>query len=510
MISLAQLAAELGPELRPGLDRAVTPRPLTGVHVSELEDPTPYLSGGELLLTTGMPFTADASRSEAYMARLSSHDVQALGLGLGPWLQHVPDHVLRASREHGVELVVVPDKVPFQNISRAFWRLAAREDQAGLLDVLGAQSALARAAMRPDAVAAVTRGLAQALGGWVAYLPAEGDQVKVWPPNATSMLPLLRTETLRFNRAGTHSAATFEINGQPVVTYPILADNRIHGFLGLGAGRRPGKADRQLISTVTTLLALKAKQREALAETSAALGAATAKLLLLGHTEAAKLLAHDIGLGALPPRVRLLAIRPGDAGTEADTENSPLETSAWTRLVPDQGLPDTSALSAAVLLRHVQDGIHYLVLNETAQEGAAVHAALSGVPAPGETGPDGALAAVLSEPLALHELAGTMALLRRAIRQAPAGRLSAVSASYDARAKGWVELLASYPRADLVGTVTSYLGHRGRWEDSARDLELHRNSLRHRISIAQARLGVDLDDPDVAAHLWLALRDARA
>ena len=35
----------------PGVDR-----PVTWVHVSELRDPTPFLSGGELLLTTGLAF----------------------------------------------------------------------------------------------------------------------------------------------------------------------------------------------------------------------------------------------------------------------------------------------------------------------------------------------------------------------------------------------------------------------------------------------------------------------
>ena len=38
----------------PGADRAVT-----WVHVSELRDPTPFLSGGELLLTTGIAFDGE-------------------------------------------------------------------------------------------------------------------------------------------------------------------------------------------------------------------------------------------------------------------------------------------------------------------------------------------------------------------------------------------------------------------------------------------------------------------
>ena len=37
----------------PAVDRAIT-----WVHVSELRDPTPFLSGGELLLTTGLTFDA--------------------------------------------------------------------------------------------------------------------------------------------------------------------------------------------------------------------------------------------------------------------------------------------------------------------------------------------------------------------------------------------------------------------------------------------------------------------
>ncbi len=67
-------------------------------------------------------------------------------------------------------------------------------------------------------------------------------------------------------------------------------------------------------------------------------------------------------------------------------------------------------------------------------------------------------------------------------------------------------MITGYHRADLLATVRAYLAARGTWEDAARALGIHRNSLRHRISVAGNLIGVDLDDPDVAAHLWLALR----
>ena len=99
-----------------------------------------------------------------------------------------------------------------------------------------------------------------------------------------------------------------------------------------------------------------------------------------------------------------------------------------------------------------------------------------------------------------------MAAVHRAAVAAPAGTLVDMAADEEARADAWVVALAEYPRGELLETVTAYLRHQGRWEDAARQLKVHRNSLRHRMAVAERLLGVALDDPDVAAHLWLALR----
>jgi len=106
----------------------------------------------------------------------------------------------------------------------------------------------------------------------------------------------------------------------------------------------------------------------------------------------------------------------------------------------------------------------------------------------------------------LADAASQAAVLRRAALQGPAGRLVGTSGDEDSRADRWADTLAGYQRADLLGAVAAYLRRRGHWEDTARDLAIHRNSLRHRIAVAQRLLGVSLDDPDTAAHLWLALR----
>ncbi len=508
MISLLQLGAELGRDLSPCGDADFSAKPVTGVHVSELEDPTPYLEGGELLLTTGMPFASSAALSRRYMSRLGAKNVHAVGLGLGPWLGVVPQHVVEASLAAGIELAIVPDGVPFQNVTRAFWRLSTRDDTSNLMDSLGTQTALARAATRPDATRAVVRGLAQALGGWAAYMPADAGSETVWPASTSALVPDLRAESIRFNKAGVPSAATFEIHGQPVVLYPILVETRIHGFLCIGSGRTLTKADRQIIMTVSTLLALRARQREVIVSTNNALGAAATKLLLHGQSEAAHMVAEDVGLGELPSRVRLLGIRLS-AGDDPG-----LAARAAVRLAADPGLPDLAAAVDQCALRRVQDSILYLVLSAAGLGGtpsggdheSLEQNALLGVSAGLEPELSGTLAAALGDPVSLGEIPGNLAVLRQATLQAPPGRLVAVSASEDARATGWVQALADYPRADLLVTVKEYLRARGTWEDAARALGIHRNSLRHRISVASGLIGVDLDDPDAAAHLWLALR----
>lgn len=493
MVSLLELSTDLGSHLVPVAGRKLSARQLSGVHISELEDPTPYLDGGELLLTTGMPLGGNEAATGAYVSRLQARGIHALGIGLGPWLEQVPAYLTDACVDAGIDLLTVPEGVPFQSVSRAFWGLTARSGQADLMGSLGTQTALAQAAMRPDATPAVVRGIAQALGGWAAYLPADPGAETYWPASTEAWLPVLRSETLRLNRAGAHSVATFELHGQPVVEYPIASGDRILGFLAIGPGRALTAADRQVILTVCTLLAIKARQREVVSSTTAALGAVVAKLLLRGQMEAAGMLAEDVGLRELPARVRLLGLRK-QAGDDA----GPLVRAA-PFLRREEGLPPLGSAVTDCLLRHEEAGALFLVLPADGDEPLPEGGYLA------EDSPDG-LAGALSEPISLDEVTGTLPVLRRALRQAPAGSLVGTGGGDDAPAQAWVKILADYPRADLVGTVTEYLRHRGHWEDASRALGVHRNSVRHRIGIAQSLLGVDLDDPDVFAPLWLALR----
>lgn len=113
-----------------GLDRRVA-----WAHVSELEDPTPWLLGSELIMTTGLgvPRSADAQR--AYLERLD--DAGVAGLALSAKL-HVPPlraPFLAAAEERGFPILEVPLPVPFIAIAQA----VAAAVQADIGDSLSAQ-----------------------------------------------------------------------------------------------------------------------------------------------------------------------------------------------------------------------------------------------------------------------------------------------------------------------------------------------------------------------------------
>ena len=94
MLSVRELIGDLDVTLLAG--EAQLDAPVRWVHISELPDPTPWLSGGELLLTTGMALeTEDDQR--AYVQRLADHGLAGLGVGTGFRHERVPDALVEAA-----------------------------------------------------------------------------------------------------------------------------------------------------------------------------------------------------------------------------------------------------------------------------------------------------------------------------------------------------------------------------------------------------------------------------
>ena len=512
MVTLEQLCERLGSDLRPAAPGPIGRQQLTGVHISELADPTPYLEGGELLLTTGIPLVGGPAVIRDYVGRLAHKGIAALALGLGAGTDRVDPELVSACADAALDLLLVPAAVPFLHISRAFWQLVGQREQADLASRLSLQTALARAATRDDPAQAIVTALAQGLGGWAAYLPADGSRETIWPRASADVVPQLRAESARFDLVGTYSAATFPLNGMDVVEHSITIGQRTVGFLAVGAGRGLRKADRQLILTSCMLLSLTAQGAEEASRVAEALGGTIAALILAGHVDAARVASEHAGRPPLGDFARLLAVR-GQAET-------PVHSRELATVIASLRLPQSAlAATLAATMNATVGGIRLAILPETAagRGGAVSFGAVSvGGASVGAVSMGGAEYAVaLGQPLPLAELAAAVGPVAFACRTASLGTVIGVDgslgndASLDARGDTWVDALARHPRGDLRDTVRSYLAHRGQWESAARELGIHRNSLRHRITVATELIDADLADPDTAAALWIALRRQR-
>jgi purine catabolism regulator len=120
-LTVESLIDELGLELASGQESAQAH--VRWVHSTELPDPTPWLRGGELLLTTGLQLDRPKVQREL-VDRLADHDIAGLGFGTGFTHKRLPAALLTAARRRSFPLFEVPYELPFIAITeRAFAQL---------------------------------------------------------------------------------------------------------------------------------------------------------------------------------------------------------------------------------------------------------------------------------------------------------------------------------------------------------------------------------------------------
>lgn len=98
-----------------GVDRR---GPIRWAHISELTDPTPWLEGGELLLTTALGLKDSPDGQRGFVGRLADAGVVALGFAMGVSLPDVPDAMVAACDDHDLPLFTVPYEIPFIAVTR--------------------------------------------------------------------------------------------------------------------------------------------------------------------------------------------------------------------------------------------------------------------------------------------------------------------------------------------------------------------------------------------------------
>ncbi|MEV7522121.1 helix-turn-helix domain-containing protein [Streptomyces sp. NPDC091371] len=522
-----------------------------GVHASEMADPSPYLLGGELLLTAGADLTGASpagqageavaglagstgqagggGEAEEYVRRLVRAGVAALGFGVTPVHETVPRTLVEACERHGLPLLEVPPATPFTAVARAVWRLMAEARTRELRRVTEAQQSLAAAAARPDPVPAVLSRLAASLGGHVTLWPDGRSAGAPPPPGAAAALHALLA---RAGRPGGPSTATDQAAGWHLAAYALGRPTPAAGSAPETPAPRPGSAPAtpaaqpgpapdSLPATGTVPATAPGRPAPGPGTSASRAGgsgtpanqpgpSAPAGLPEPGPATALGVAAparspgdHTIASVAAVLLSLLTTHRPARAEAAALTRlllgGSPADALApgpW-YVVHARGAADPHALAAAlgtVLLDAQGDRVRLLADREPAvQPGWRL-----GVSAP--AGP--------------AELATADAQARRALERAEAARTPLgrpadpgfAGLVGEAEARAHAEALLAPLNPALRETLRAWLAHHGSWDRTAAALGVHRNTVRQRISRAAALLDRDLDDPDTRMELWFALR----
>ncbi|KAD4060237.1 PucR family transcriptional regulator [Arthrobacter yangruifuii] len=143
-ITLSDLLAARGLELTRHGTSALSDDPIQWVAVTELEDPAPFLGGGEVVLTTGL-----RHRSTAAQRRFveSVKRAGALGIGFGTGLSHdtVPVPLLAEADRLGVPVFEVPYSTPFMALGKLVADSLSADHLTQLHQLLSAHQVLAEA-----------------------------------------------------------------------------------------------------------------------------------------------------------------------------------------------------------------------------------------------------------------------------------------------------------------------------------------------------------------------------
>lgn len=143
-ISVPALLAIPGLRLASAGSVAAADTPIQWVAVTELEDPLPFLTGGEVVLTTGLrQRTAAAQRRFAQRV----HESGALALGFGTGFGHsiVPAGVISQADALGLPVFQVPYETPFIAIGKIVADSLSADHYSGLENLLKEHQVLASA-----------------------------------------------------------------------------------------------------------------------------------------------------------------------------------------------------------------------------------------------------------------------------------------------------------------------------------------------------------------------------
>jgi len=510
-----------------------TSNPVRWVHISEVPDPTKWLKGGELLLTTGYSFVGGEQEQVAQIKRLIDHNISGLGFGTGFSFDKVPPAIVAVAEEYGFPLFEVPYHVPFLAITEAVASKIVNEQYSLLQRSLAVHEKLTKIVLEEKGLEAILSTLSALVGCSAVLFDFHGVVLceAAYRRHLGAELIADLWRMIGDRRADRQNfALSMEGVGSGVQVYPVVASHRIGAFLAVVKDSGDfSEYDRIILHSVVTVTALELVKKKAVAETEKRLAGDFFDELIasdLYEEEIARRLAF-FGLEPQSPHLIVLVDIDVQEGEEAAERSEAAAQDVKERLhwSVDEFMArhDLLGISASR-----SDSVVVLVQPGKTDAKEIIRLA-------------GELQAVIAE--MLPEISVSVGI-GRPHRQLIDLRQSYYEASYAIKIrklKGEPRVIASFDdlgsyglllglqdtlslevfydsvlgklqdydeqnSSDLVKSLACFLEANGHWGDAAEKLYVHRHTLRYRMKRVEEITGRDLNQSQDRMEFWLALK----
>jgi purine catabolism regulator len=512
MLTVQSLLDEFSLDLAAGTHAEEVP--VRWIHASELEDPTPWLSGGEVILTAGTALDSE-DKQRAFVDRLADHKLAGLGFGTGSHEGSLPKALVEEAVKRDFPLFEVPDSTPFIAIAaKALTRLVG--DQYRVLQRgLAVQRRLERLVLEERGLEEIVATTGSAVGGMVAILNGRGERIagrQFRREISSEAVGAIRKEAL------SHLS-----DGHPFVpSHPSVAERALaHPVISPGGGSTQawvvmvrdsgglGDFERLILQQAVAVVALELMRRRVARETERRL--------------AGDVLAGVLG-GRLEPSELRRRLEPFGIGEEAAVLVFDLDDPAAGEPVLERAL--TADACPAVVAPHASANRELLCAVIDAADRDPIDVAVDARKA--LTSARGPVRAAASRPAAPEEL-------RRSFHEARCAlEANSFSNGNGAEVASWRDLgaftlllsiqddealklfcdsvLGPIEHGDeeyggeLLRSLEAFIEQNGQWERAARQVYCHRHTLRYRMRKVEEATGRDLSRAHDRIEFWLALR----
>jgi len=518
MLSVQGLVDEMGLDLVAGQDGAGAP--IRWVHASELPDPTPWLSGGELILTTGLQLDTPETQ-RALVERLSSHHVAGLGFGTGFDHDSIPEPLLEEARNIGFPVFEVPYELPFIAITEKAFTSLVNEQYEVLQRSIAVHRRLERLLLEERGLDELVRAIAATVGGAVVVLDPRGQVLasrafqRELSPEAVESIRDALAERARTPGKGTSFVPDHPELGARALVLPVLTGSRGGPQAWLAAaldGGGLGDAERLTLEQSVTVVALELMRQRAMRDTERRLAGDVLAEALAGELDETELTARLRPFGVGSKSAVLVYAVADPRAAEADLDRAITAAGHGALVAPCHGLlcavvdgTDLDPVDLATRAREALTDRHGPLRAAASRVASSTalrrnfHEARCALEAAALTHANGNGDGGGETPVASYRDLGSFQLLL-SLQDDDALRLFCDSVL------GPLQNGGGEYGDELLRSLEVFIEQNGQWERAARELFCHRHTLRYRIRRIEELTGRDLTSARDRIEFWLALR----